>query len=176
MEILRKVIFFTSLVVFSFLSNNAVKAENPVSIHLFHLETCPHCQTENAFLDSLQKKDPNLSIHRYELQSTKNQMLLSNLAGKYGIKTDGVPITIINDQIVYGFDSDATTGKEIETAVAKCRKNACPDIVEQGIDSGEKNKIPATNNRYFIISAGAAIAVIVVSVLWIMKRKKKKNI
>jgi hypothetical protein len=46
-----------------------------------------------------------------------------------------VPTIVIGTNIIVGYIDDATTGRDIMSAVAACRQTACKDVVKGLIDS-----------------------------------------
>ena len=89
-------------------------ASAPPAITLFHGEECPHCRAERAFLGDLKKEMPNLKITEYEVwHNEKNRELFLKTAKELDIKRLGVPLTIIGDKYLIGFDKPKNSGKEI---------------------------------------------------------------
>jgi len=107
-------------------------AKNEVNIYLFWGEGCPHCIKENAFLDKYEKEHPEVNINRYEInRNAANRELIKKLGTELGLKTSTVPITVINNAVVYGYLSDEVTGKQIEQAVVSCQESVCDDLVKK---------------------------------------------
>jgi len=93
--------------------------EKELVLYFFHSPTCPHCRKEQMFLDRMAEAYPVLEIHRYEAADPTYQPLMVRLARDHGATQylGVVPLTFVNGRYFVGFDSEATTGKEIEAAV-----------------------------------------------------------
>lgn len=105
---------------------SAASAE--VTVYLFWGKGCPHCAKEKEFLKKLEEKYP-VKIEEFEVyESQQNRSLFSKFVNAYGISPPyGVPTTFIGDEYIVGFDSDETTGKEIEEVIQRCLSQGCPD-------------------------------------------------
>lgn len=102
---------FLASLVFNFVSAQ----EKLPTITLFHGEECPHCKVERAFLNDLKKKMPDLEIVEYEVwHNEQNQKLFLETAEKLGIKQLAVPLTIIGDKYLLGFDKPENSGEQIK--------------------------------------------------------------
>lgn len=95
------------------------------SVTLFHSEECPHCKEEIKFLNDLKKEIPDLEVKEYEVsQNEENRRLFAETTEKLGIKNLVVPLIIVGDKYLIGFDSPEGLGQTIrqmieETAPAR---------------------------------------------------------
>jgi thiol-disulfide isomerase/thioredoxin len=132
---MKKFIFISFLFIFLF-SFLPVFAQEKIEVNFFYSQTCPHCQEENAFLDSLAKKYPQIEIKRYEVISNReNQKILKDFYEKYQVpagKQGWVPVTFTPTKYFIGFNQQ--TGKEIESCLKEC-------LGEEGVTS-QRIKIP----------------------------------
>ncbi|MEA2006750.1 MAG: hypothetical protein U9O20_01125 [Patescibacteria group bacterium] len=91
----------------------------PVRIYMFHSDTCPHCYDELEFLDKIQQQYPNIELHDFELTSSiENQSLFKQVIQLEGL-SGGVPVTIIADQVIVGFDNENGVGKKLIGLIEK---------------------------------------------------------
>ena len=98
--------------------NHAGQAEAP-TVTLFHGEECPHCQAERKFLGELKKEMPDLKVVEYEVWHNKeNRELFLKTADELGIKSLAVPLTIIGDDYIIGFDKPENSGEKIRQMLA----------------------------------------------------------
>lgn len=115
--------------------NTELKHEN---IDFFYSKTCAHCSEEEKFLDKLENKYPNLNINRYEVSKDNNDKRLSEFAKRTGANQylGLVPITFIGDSYVVGFNSEETTGLEIENIIlyGGSSKDSGVTCDEEGVD------------------------------------------
>ncbi|MBI2436177.1 MAG: hypothetical protein HYV41_00295 [Candidatus Magasanikbacteria bacterium] len=102
---------------------------------LFHLETCPHCREEIKFLNNklLPKYGEYINFEMYEVSDSKNQEIFAQYGTYYGVPTQGVPTAFIGGEVVSGYSSDSTTGKQITELVERkfTEKNILIDIQNQ---------------------------------------------
>ena len=105
---MKKIINFLVLFVllFSLFPNNSL-AKEEVTIHLFHLNTCPHCAKLKEYLKTLQE-DYDLNVIKYEVSSgeKENNKLLDLVQEVTNTQTTSVPYTVIGKEIFVGFNSD----------------------------------------------------------------------
>lgn len=116
----KKILFL--VIVFSFLFNYLAPlalAQEKLEVYFFYGEGCPHCAKEEIFLDKLEKEyQDEIDILRYEVwYNSQNARLLKEMAAKIKLNVTGVPITIIGDKAIIGYDEDETTGKRIRSAI-----------------------------------------------------------
>jgi glutaredoxin len=127
-----------------------VKAnEQNSTIHIFSSKFCPHCRDAENFLRELQAEQDHLKIYQYEVSYQQNSQLLSLLASKLDVSSQGVPFILINNQAIIGF-SDATPtqiytlldaaidGESIVTTVIR-DKQLTPIVKELGVDESVTN-------------------------------------
>lgn len=127
-----KLISMAGMIVCSFfLLNTTVFAQSDenspqVVINFFWREGCSHCADETPVLQGLVEKYPQVELKAYEVsQTSANLDYFFALGNALGFATDGVPVTIIGDQVWTGYiDSYAA---EMETALTTCMTSGCPD-------------------------------------------------
>ena len=135
---MKKIISFCLLLVILLLPLT-VKAENKVTLYLFHGDGCPHCAEEIEYLNSIESKYENLEIVKYEVwYNDENASLLQDVYSAYGITRNGVPTTVIGNTIIQGYGS--TAGYKIERAIKYYSENEYIDQVEK-IKNGNFEKI-----------------------------------
>ena len=99
-------------------------------IYVFWREGCPHCGREKDFLRRLVNEEPRLRIHELEIsQSQAHFRAFQTLVGSAGIDKPGVPLTVIGQTLLQGYQDDSTTGAEIRRHALSCLTMACPDSV-----------------------------------------------
>jgi len=81
-------------------------ASDEVDIYLFYGETCPHCEAEMEYLNTIED-EYNINLIKYEIwNNNKNAALMRLVAEKYGVTVRGVPFTIIGNNVLTGFGED----------------------------------------------------------------------
>jgi len=103
-------------------SSQNVKA---VQLYLFHMESCPHCREEQIFLEKIKKKYPYLEIKEFEVsQGMKGRSIFRKVTEAFHL-SGAVPVTIIGDQPIIGFDDGNGIGKDIEKKIEECSHEKC---------------------------------------------------
>lgn len=115
---IKKTLFSLFVIFFSFGLFSLVSAEE-VSIDFYYGDTCAHCHEEILFLNELQAEYPDLVINRYEVFNNYENVkkLKEILEGKGYGGSISVPTTILDDQVIVGYQSEETTGLEIKNWV-----------------------------------------------------------
>jgi len=115
---------------------------NPVRLYMFHLDTCSRCHDEHEFLEKVAKKLPHLEVVEFEVsqKNFQNRSFFSNVIQHYELEGGGVPVTVIGDQLIVGFDDEKGKGVEILQQVAQCSTSVCESWIDdtQGSVSTEK--------------------------------------
>lgn len=119
------------------LIDNAVTSQidNQTHVYFFWSLACPHCKEEKPFLETLEQKYTQLNVHSYEIsQNQTNLNILKQVAKAYEKELLSVPITVIGDEFIIGYNNDATTGKLIHSKIKSCIETGCPDpFVKAGL-------------------------------------------
>ncbi len=119
-----------SLVVSILVFANVAIAQTIAPIYLFWGDGCPHCAAEKIFLEKLKSENPNIQVTDFEVYKNRaNLDLMIKIGEQTGADVQGVPLTIIGDQIIIGYLNEAVTGEQIRLAVNRCLTAGCTDIV-----------------------------------------------
>ena len=131
---MKKVIKLLILAFFFLLPFNVFGLEEEkVKLYLFYGDGCPHCAEEKVFLDSIDDKYPNLEIIKYEVwYNDENSKLLGKVQDKLHIARNGVPTTVIGEEVMVGFNY--ANGAKIERAINYYLENEYIDVVLQIIN------------------------------------------
>ncbi|PLW79750.1 hypothetical protein C0585_06205 [Candidatus Woesearchaeota archaeon] len=120
--ILTLMLIFTSL--------NTYAMDNTVDIHLFYGSGCPHCAKEIAFLENIIEDYPTLNINKYETYfNESNRDLFASTMNSLDREIQGVPTSLINDEIFIGFNDQ--TGELILQEINFCLNNTCTNPIEE---------------------------------------------
>jgi thiol-disulfide isomerase/thioredoxin len=93
-----------------------------VRLYYFFSPTCPHCQAAKPFIAELQASTPWLEVKRYSVKDHRgNARLYYETAQALGVEALSVPGLVFCRQIIIGYDSAGTTGKELADALQACR-------------------------------------------------------
>jgi glutaredoxin len=89
-------------------------------LEVFVREGCPHCEKAKTFLTRLKQRYPQLTVTIHDIDEDPQALLrLKTLAAKFGITQLGVPAFYGRGELVIGFESDATTGKQLEELLGR---------------------------------------------------------
>jgi thiol-disulfide isomerase/thioredoxin len=97
-----------------------------VGVYFFWGDGCPHCAQAEPFLESLAQREPRMVLRSYEVWYHKeNQAILQAMADRAGFEPQYVPTILIGSRYWEGYD--ARVAQEMESALAACLQNGCPD-------------------------------------------------
>lgn len=110
---MKKIIILT-LALITFVLPSNIYAMNEVNVYFFYSNDCNFCSQENAFLEALKQRYPNMRIYKYEVSGDANYSLMKQAKELYNIKDSGVPFTIIGDTTYLGFSQSKKSGMQKE--------------------------------------------------------------
>jgi glutaredoxin len=122
-------------------------------VYFFWSATCPYSKAARSFLAGAQAKDPQLRIRDFEVdESIANARLLGRLYEKIGLpEFRVVPVVAVGHHVVIGYIDDETTGAEILSDVAECRKTGCKDEVRDLMEEEGFEQVAATAPRIRVV-------------------------
>jgi thiol-disulfide isomerase/thioredoxin len=105
-------------------------------VHFFYLPGCPHCEDQKPFNEKLEDTY-SINITSYDATSPQGHALLSAMLEERGVEYEpDFPITIFGNQVFGGWESEATSGRAIETALQQCLAGDCPARTDPGDEDG----------------------------------------
>jgi thiol-disulfide isomerase/thioredoxin len=110
-----------------------------VRLYYFFSPTCPHCQAAKPFIAELQASYPWLEVKRYSVRDQRgNAQFYYETAQTLGVEALSVPGLVFCRQIIIGYDSAETTGRELAEALQACheRRLASPGATNAGAAAG----------------------------------------
>ncbi|MFZ2455760.1 MAG: hypothetical protein WAX07_04730 [Candidatus Altiarchaeia archaeon] len=138
------------------IANPDTGARNETKLILFHSESCPHCQDERRWLESIRSNYPGLVIEEYEIGSAENASLFERMSAEYNTTSAGVPRTFIGSKVFVGFSSEegdlvynqgykAYIGyaNQIEDSIQECLFGVCSSLSDQVFDISKKSPLVA---------------------------------
>lgn len=119
---------------------NKVRAENIPNAYLFYSLTCPHCKKEEAFLETIKDR---INLTKFEVTTNReNSDLYVKVVKALNIKTNSVPLLVIGNQYILGYNTDETTGAQIASLVTDQTANFRADIVQEVINGNPFINVP----------------------------------
>jgi len=105
---IKKILIRIVAIFLFIISFNFVRAEDKISVYVFYGKTCPHCEREIEYLESIQSKY-NFDIKKYEVYYDRNnQQLMKTFEKAYDANFTGVPVVIIGKDYFLGEDIEKT--------------------------------------------------------------------
>ncbi|MBR3363048.1 MAG: hypothetical protein IKG40_03885 [Bacilli bacterium] len=100
-----------------------------VTLNLFYGKECPHCEAEQKYLKTLEKKyKGNLKINKIEVwHNEENSELLTKVKNALGDDNNYVPYTVIGTTGITGYNEN--TENKIEKLITKALKNGSVNAV-----------------------------------------------
>lgn len=94
-------------------------ASDSLAVDFFFHPSCPHCKAQKPFNEKLMDKFPEVKFIYHDITKSDEQALLFEFAKKRSIPRAGlgVPATFFGDVYFIGFDTEETSGKQIESAL-----------------------------------------------------------
>jgi hypothetical protein len=113
-------------IVIAFTSQGKSSTGEGYQVYFFYLPGCSHCESQEPFNEKLQSEYPSINITREDASTPEGSALLSQMLEERGIEEQpGFPITIFGNQ-VFTWESEETTGTQIERALQQCLAGNCP--------------------------------------------------
>jgi len=114
-------------VVIGFTSQGKVSDGDGFEVHFFYLSGCPHCDQQRPFNEKLAEEYTQIQIIERDAGTPAGNALLSDMLAERGIEDEPeFPITIFENQVFGGWESEETTGRDIEDALEQCLAGECP--------------------------------------------------
>ncbi len=116
---------------------SAVHAGEPAfDIEVFVRSGCPHCEKAKTFLDDLLQERPALRIAIHDLaENEAARKRLADLAAERGNSSVGVPSFLIGSELIVGFHSSETTGRDIRARLDQLQSGKAVPLRSPGIET-----------------------------------------
>lgn len=113
------------------------QAEQPTpDVEVFVRSGCPHCEAAQSFLAGIRKDHPGLRIVVYDIaENVFARNRLSRLGTERGLASLGVPAFLIGSELIIGFQSADTTGREILARLGRPPERPSKPTVVDSIQS-----------------------------------------
>jgi thiol-disulfide isomerase/thioredoxin len=94
-----------------------------VRLYYFYSPTCPHCQAAKPFLEQLERDSPWLEVKRYTVKDHRaNARFYFDTAKSLGVEALSTPGFVFCRQVVIGYDTAETTGRQLADALRGCHE------------------------------------------------------
>jgi cytochrome c biogenesis protein CcdA/thiol-disulfide isomerase/thioredoxin len=103
---------------------------HPVNVYYFWGNGCPVCVQQRAYLDQLEARYGEVSVHAFEVwYDAENLALLQAFSDAFRRPVTGVPVTFIGEDSWVGFN--ALAGQQMTSSVEAYRRYAAPDAADR---------------------------------------------
>jgi len=114
-------------VIIAFTSQGTSSTDEGFEVNFFHIPGCSHCEKQAPFNEKLANTYPSIQIIEHDATTPAGSALLSEELEELGIEDEpAFPITIFGNQVFGGWESEETTGRDIEEALQQCLAGTCP--------------------------------------------------
>ncbi len=100
--------------------------DDVIEMHYFYLRTCPHCIEQKKFHPVMEEMYPNLKIIPYDMAKSSSldvfKKFAANMSDLDPESFPGTPLTIIGDEVNFGFGTPEDSGVNLLDMVAKEQK------------------------------------------------------
>ena len=107
----------------AFWYGTAADGSPTVRLYYFYSPTCPHCQAAKPLIAQLEQDNPWLEVKRYVVKDNRtNARFYYDTAQSLGVEALSVPGLVFCRQIMIGYESAGTTGKQLADALRTCHE------------------------------------------------------
>lgn len=118
--------------IFGWNCGSAAAAAEPPILYLFWGEGCPHCEHEKTFLEEFRQQYPQVELRLFETwQHPEFAQLADAVRQAYQIKGASVPLTVMGDWHLIGFNFSGTYRQQIIAQAETCLQQGCPDALDK---------------------------------------------
>ena len=111
---------------------NLANGETKLHLYFFWSKKCPHCLEAQPFVEQLPNEFSWLILHSLELsEHPENVEKYASIAKKMNVTRISVPAFVFCGNMVFGYDSDSTTGKYLKSNLQGCYQFSKNQIVEE---------------------------------------------
>lgn len=169
------IVVLAALLVGQVIPTIAADATLPPEVEVFVREGCSHCEAAKTFLSELARERPGLRVSFVDIRRDPDALArLSELSRNAGIARPGVPTILIGAELIVGFDTPATTGTQIRSALDHTRlptaaggASVCgvADEIACKAPSEDSVQIPFTSQKVSVDDVGLPLFTIVIGLL-----------
>ena len=106
-------------------------AEPRPIVYIFGSADCSFCQNALAFLRKISREDAGFDLREFDVvRSSDDAALFVRFITAVGMREAHIPMVVVGRDIMLGYDTDATSGREMQMKIEACRVGMCPDVVE----------------------------------------------
>jgi len=120
-------------------------------IYYFGASGCGYCDDGLMFLKRLQFDDKRVRLNSFDIVANPSDAeVYIRVVAAIGFINPQVPLTIIGNHAIIGYQDDETTGNEIRLTLEQCRLKTCPDLVHGYLPSDNGMIVAKTRHDWII--------------------------
>jgi len=101
-------------------------------VHFFYASGCSHCNEQKPFNEMLVQTYPSIYFVYHDVERPEESALLTKMLADRDYQAEPeVPVTIFSGLVFNGWESEETTGEQIEMALQQCLAGNCPEMVRE---------------------------------------------
>lgn len=145
--------------------------EKQATVYLFRSPTCEHCHAAIEFFNKLASDEEygsKFKLRSYDCQgNVDNKNLKNSVVSFFEIKAPGVPLIVIGDSTLYGFEESKENliKQAIDKEYNSDEKYDVIDKMKEGKEEKKKSKTP------YLVVGGIVLVGIILCILFIPKKK-----
>jgi glutaredoxin len=140
-RMIRHLILALTLLVSGSVHGTFAAGEREIQVYIFGAEQCSYCQHAVKFLRRLHAESGRFTLNEYDIvRSSEEATFYVRVVEAIGLTNPVVPMVVVGRNVVLGFESDESSGREIQRYIELCLVDGCPDRLRGLIESAE----PAT--------------------------------
>lgn len=127
--------FILTLLVANLIFIPVAAAESSVALYYFYGEDCSHCKEVTPLIELLEEAHPEIEVHKREIShNSTNSELFNAFIQAYNPPAVDIPAAFIGTTSLIGYE---LTKEKLETELAFCLQNECPDPLSLIEEPGE---------------------------------------
>lgn len=101
-------------------NSSLIQEQIESDLEVFVRQGCPHCEKAKTYLTQLKQQYPKLTLTIHDISEDPQALRrLKELAAKLSITQLGVPAFYARGELFIGFESEGTTGKQLEELLGR---------------------------------------------------------
>ncbi len=106
-------------------------------VYIFGAAECSFCQNALTFLRKSSREDVGFDLREFDVvRSSEDATLFVRFITAVGMREAHIPMVVVGRDIMLGYDTDDTSGREMRAKIEACRVETCLDVVGMFIRGG----------------------------------------
>jgi len=128
-------------------------------IYYFGASGCGFCADGLVFVKHLQHDDKRVRLTSFDIVANPGDAeIYIRVVAAIGFSDPQVPLTVIGNHAIIGYQDDETTGNEIRLTLEQCRLQVCPDMVRGYLQFNTEMAVTEMHSKWIVERRFAAAA------------------